>query len=62
MSPAEIYYKTWWGIGACNNIGWGIVYKPYVDCTPTLQFEIIAENGDFLLTESNNEFIITEFQ
>ena len=36
MSPAEIYYKTWWGIGACNNIGWGIVYKPFVDCTPSL--------------------------
>ena len=53
---------TWWGDGVCDNkVSWGIVYKPYVDCTP--DFEIIAENGvDYLLTEANNEFLITEFQ
>ena len=62
MTPALIYYKTWWGFGACNDIGWGSVYKPFVDCTPTLLFEIIAENGDFLLSEVNNEFLITETQ
>jgi len=62
MIPALIYYKTWWGFGACNDIGWGSVYKPFVDCTPTLLFEIIAEDGDFLLSEANNEFLITETQ
>lgn len=62
MIPALIYDKTWWGLGACNNVGWGSVYKPFVDCTPTPFFEIIAENGDFLLTEANNEFLITETQ
>ena len=62
MTPALIYYKTWWGFGACNDIGWGSVYKPFVDCTPTLEFEIIAENGDFLLSENNNDFLITEAQ
>ena len=30
--------------------------------TPTVLFEILAENGDYLLTESNNEFLVTEFQ
>ena len=62
MTPALIYYKTWGGFGACNDIGWGSVYKPFVDCTPTLLFEIIAEDGDFLLSEANNEFLITETQ
>jgi len=62
MIEALIYDKTWWGLGACNNVGWGSVYKPFVDCTPTLLFEIIAENGDFLLSENNNDFLITEAQ
>jgi len=62
MIPALIYYKTWWGFGACNDIGWGSVYKPFVDCTPTLLFEIIAEDGAFLLSEANNQFLITETQ
>ncbi len=55
--------ETWWGDGVCDNtVNWGLVYKPYVDCTPTPFFEIIAENGDFLFTEANNEFLITETQ
>jgi hypothetical protein len=56
--------KTWWGDAVCTNtVNWGLVYKPYVDCTPTLLYEIIAENGvDYLLTEANNEFLVTEFQ
>ena len=50
----SIYIKptgtTWWGNGVCDNtVNWGLVYKPYVDCTPTLLYEIIAENGvDYL--------------
>tara|TARA_R110000744_G_scaffold10295_1_gene32101 strand:+ start:443 stop:706 length:264 start_codon:yes stop_codon:yes gene_type:complete len=61
----SIYIKptgtTWWGDGVCDNtVSWGIVYKPYVDCTP--DFEIIAENGDFLKTEIGNENLITEYQ
>jgi hypothetical protein len=30
--------------------------------TPTVFFEILAENGDYLLTETNKEFLVTEFQ
>ena len=58
----EIYSSSWWGLGACNDTGWGIVYKPYVDCTPTPLFEIISEDGEFLLSENTNEFLITEYQ
>ena len=25
----EIYLKSWWGKGACNDVGWGIVYQQY---------------------------------
>ena len=26
----EIYFKSWWGRGVCDNtVGWGIVYKIY---------------------------------
>ena len=28
----EIYSSSWWGIGPCNKVGWGIVYKQYADC------------------------------
>jgi len=31
--------------------------------SPTVFFEILSENGgDYLLTEANDEFLITEFQ
>ena len=30
--------------------------------TPTVFFEILAENGDYLLTETNDNYLITEFQ
>ena len=30
----EIYYKSWWGRGVCDNtVGWGIVYKIYAGCS-----------------------------
>tara|TARA_R110000803_G_scaffold73224_1_gene137006 strand:- start:39 stop:236 length:198 start_codon:yes stop_codon:yes gene_type:complete len=29
----EIYSKSWWGKGACNDIGWGIVYQQYAGCS-----------------------------
>ena len=29
----EIYSKSWWGSGVCDNtVGWGLVYKPYAGC------------------------------
>ena len=32
------------------------------DSSPTIFFEILTESGEYLLTESNQDFIITEFQ
>ena len=30
----EIYFKSWWGRGVCDNsVGWGLVYKEYAGCT-----------------------------
>ena len=37
----EIYDESWWGIGPCNNIGWGIVYKPYANCESALVLRYI---------------------
>ncbi len=58
MAYGKIYETTYWGDGALdNNIGWGSAYKNLIDPTPF--FELLAENGDYLLTE-NNINIITE--
>ena len=58
----KIYDSTWWGVGVCDNtINWGQIYKSLVECTPTPLFEILAENGDFLITESATlTYIVTE--
>lgn len=30
----EIYSRSWWGRGVCDNtVGWGIVYKEYAGCS-----------------------------
>ena len=46
MAFGKIYDTTYWGNGAIDNtIGWGIVYRDFID--PTTAFEILAENGDY---------------
>ena len=57
MSWGKIYETTWWGNPTVS--GWGSIYYPYTDPTPTPLFEVVAENGDFLQTEQN-EYIIIE--
>jgi len=32
MIGSDIYNKSFWGKGACNDIGWGIIYKPFSGC------------------------------
>ena len=30
----EIYSKSWWGRGVCDNtVNWGLVYKEYAGCS-----------------------------
>ena len=38
----EIYNSSWWGVGACNGIGWGIVYKPYAGCETLFESRYIS--------------------
>ena len=34
MIGSPIYTKSFWGKGACNNnIGWGIIYRPFAGCS-----------------------------
>jgi hypothetical protein len=57
MSWGKIYDVTWWGNP--KQTGWGEIYYPYTDPTPTPFFEVLAEDGAFLQTEQN-EYIIIE--
>ena len=48
----EIYSKSWWGSGVCDNtVGWGLVYKPYASCTP-------AETRFVITIKTDNKFMI----
>ena len=38
----EIYDISLWGRGACNDIGWGIIYKPFSNCLSQLAQDYIA--------------------
>jgi len=39
----EIYSKSWWGSGVCNNtVGWGLVYKPYAGCESQITTDFVA--------------------
>ncbi len=46
----EIYNKSWWGSGVCNNtVGWGLIYKPYAGCesqtTTDFVVRVTADGG-----------------
>ncbi len=40
----EIYSSSWWGVGPCNDVGWGIIYKQYTPCgvIPSLLIDLQA--------------------
>jgi len=43
----EIYTKSWWGSGVCDNdINWGIVYKPYASCEDPREPSFIEKFGE----------------
>ena len=63
----EIYYKSWWGSGVCNNtVGWGLVYKPYAECSAvpalllTLQARATYYENAICTTATLNELEIIE--
>jgi hypothetical protein len=50
----KIYEYTWWGNGVYDNtIDWGIVYKDL-----DTFYEVLAENGDYLIAENNDNIIL----
>lgn len=57
MSWGKIYDTSWWGNPTEN--GWGNIYWNYANPSPTPFFEVLAENGDYVITEQN-EYIIIE--
>jgi len=43
----EIYTKSWWGSGVCDNdINWGIVYKPYASCGEPRDESFVEKFGE----------------
>lgn len=43
----EIYTKSWWGSGVCDNaIGWGSVYKPYANCGGPREQSFVEKFGE----------------
>lgn len=51
MGYGSIYATSYWGLPSEN--GWGGIYYNDANPSPTPFFEVLAENGDFLLTEQN---------
>ncbi len=51
MSWGKIYDTTYWGLP--EEDGWGGIYYDDANPSPTPFFEVLAENGDYLLTEQD---------
>ena len=62
----EIYLKSWWGAGVCDNdINWGLVYKPYANCGAPRELSFIEKFGEPIsayslrnLTSNAEQFVI----
>ena len=55
----EIYLKSWWGDGVCNNtVGWGLVYKPYAGCAPSETRFVISVKTDNTGTSNDDQFTL----
>ena len=49
----EIYSRSWWGRGVCDNtVGWGIIYKPYAGCGTLTSLFIERVTADGGIVES----------
>ena len=55
----EIYSKSWWGDGVCDNtVGWGLVYKPYAGCAPSETRFVISVKTDNTGTSNDDQFTL----
>lgn len=58
MIGSDIYNKSFWGKGACNDIGWGIIYKPFSGCTPAETRFVISIKTDNIGTSNDDQFTL----
>jgi surface protein len=58
MIGSDIYNKSFWGKGACNDIGWGIIYKPFSGCTPAETRFVISVKTDNIGTSNDDQFTL----
>ena len=58
MIGSDIYNKSFWGKGACNDIGWGIIYKPFSGCTPLETRFVISVKTDNTGTSNDDQFTL----
>jgi len=58
MIGSDIYNKSFWGKGACNDIGWGIIYKPFSGCTPAETRFVISIKTDNTGTSNDDQFTL----
>tara|TARA_R100001377_G_C3185415_1_gene108341 strand:- start:553 stop:1530 length:978 start_codon:yes stop_codon:yes gene_type:complete len=58
MIGSDIYNKSFWGKGACNDIGWGIIYKPFSGCTPAETRFVISVKTDNVGTSNDDQFTL----
>jgi len=55
----EIYSKSWWGSGVCDNtVNWGYVYHAYAGCTPAETRFVISVKTDNTGTSNNDQFTL----
>lgn len=55
----EIYSKSWWGSGVCDNtVNWGYVYHAYAGCAPAETRFIISVKTDNTGTSNNDQFTL----
>jgi len=60
----EIYFKSWWGRGVCDNtVGWGIVHKIYAGCSavPAL-LELLEARATYYENETCTTAILDELE
>ncbi len=60
----EIYSKSWWGDGVCNNnVNWGIIYKKYAGCDAASSLLLTLQSrASYYENETCSSAILTELE
>lgn len=57
MAFGEIYNFSWWGEVCSATNGWGSDYYDEAGCSVVVTTFVLAENGDFIITETGDNVI-----